>query len=265
MVSVAPPIYEFAFHLQPTDRRMAIIIQCGADVYISPGVVLIDPDGYVFDASRGFDLADPTRNALAGARVTCMEYVAQWGGWVRWPAEMYQNQVNPQETGDDGYFAFFTPPGLYYIKADNVAGFQSWRSPVFEVINEIVHVNVPLTPIPGRPGSARIALSPTGGELPAMVTIPVGASVEWVSSAAGLTTETLVDTMETPVLRVQSELDPPTVRQGWDSGMLKPAAIYRRTFPTPGVFPYADGLGRTGAIRVEPSAGVRSRVWKRLK
>lgn len=265
MVSAAPPIFEFNFHLQPTDRHIAIVIQCGDNVYISPGTILIDPDGYVYDESRGFDSAEPTLNALAGAQVTCMEYVSQWGGWVRWPAEMYQEQVNPQVTGDDGYYAFFTPPGLYYIAVEDVTGFQSWRSPVIEVVNEIVHVNVPLTPTPTRPEGVQITLSPASGELPALVTIPVGQAVEWVSSAADLETQTLVDTTETPVVRVESLTDPPTAEQGWDSGMLPPAKVYRRTFSTPGIFPYTDGLGRTGAIRVEPSAGVRSTIWMELK
>ena len=51
-----------------------------------------------------------------------------------WPAHLYNNQVNPQVTGADGYFAFFTPPGFYYLQVDGKPGYQPWRSPVIQVV-----------------------------------------------------------------------------------------------------------------------------------
>lgn len=79
-------------------------------------------------------------------------------------------------TGADGYFAFFTPPGFYYLQVDGKEGYQPWRSPVVEVITEIIHVNVPLTP--WSTGNTQIMLSPEGTN-PAIVTIAPGSSVEW--------------------------------------------------------------------------------------
>jgi len=120
----------------------------------SDGGVLIDPDGYIFDVNQGFDPENPTLNAVAGVTVTAMVSMTEWGGWVPWPAHLYNNQVNPQVTGAEGYFAFFTPPGFYYLQVEGIPAtgsgqmpaYQSWRSPVVQVISEIVHVNVSYTP-----------------------------------------------------------------------------------------------------------------------
>ena len=69
------------------------------------GHIVIDPDGYVFDSTLGFDAADPTANVLPGSTVTCMANIPEWGGWVPWPAHLYLNQVNPQVVGANGYFS----------------------------------------------------------------------------------------------------------------------------------------------------------------
>ena len=37
---------------------------------------------------------------------------------------LYNNQLNPRVTGSDGYFAFFTPPGQYYLQVDGKPGYQ---------------------------------------------------------------------------------------------------------------------------------------------
>ena len=123
--------------------------------YTSHGSILIDPDGFIFDVTQGLDVISSTvdgvpievGNALPGVTVTAYVSMPTWGGWVPWPAHLYNDQINPQVTGDDGYFAFFTPPGFYYLDVQGKAGYQSWRSPVVQVITEIVHVNVPLTPV----------------------------------------------------------------------------------------------------------------------
>jgi len=158
----------------------------------------------------GFDPAQPTQNALAGARVTCMHWSPERGDWIVWPAEMYENQINPQVTGTDGYFAFFTPPGLYYLQVGDKPGFQPWRSPTIEVIAEIVHVNVPLTPVPGQEGLI-IDMSPGSADPLQEVTIPVGSSVEWLASGSGLGALSLLGYGANPVIRILSE-DPPIVR-----------------------------------------------------
>ena len=101
------------------------------------GKVLIDPDGYVYDVDVGID------GRIQNATVTCDEYDEDMQSWSRWPAEIYENQINPQITGEDGYYAFFVPPGLYRVRAQ-ASGYESHTSPNIRVISEIVHYNVPL-------------------------------------------------------------------------------------------------------------------------
>ena len=86
----------------------------GTKVYTSHGWVLTDPDGFVFDVTKGLDVISATPdgvpievgNTVPGVTVTAMVSMPLWGGWVPWPAYLYDNQVNPQVTGADGYFAF---------------------------------------------------------------------------------------------------------------------------------------------------------------
>jgi hypothetical protein len=82
---------------------------------------------------------------IAGATVTCEVYDADLESWDRWPAELYESQVNPQVTASDGYYAFFVPPGLYRVWA-NAAGYSPHTSPEIQVIDVIVHYNIPLQP-----------------------------------------------------------------------------------------------------------------------
>ena len=164
----------------------------GTKTYTSHGFVLIDPDGFIFDVSKGLDVISSTQegvplevgNTIPGVTVTAMVSMPQWGGWVPWPAHLYNYQVNPQVTGEDGYFAFFTPPGHYYLQVDGIEGYQSWSSPVVEAITEIVHVNVPYTPWT-QAVDAEVKLTPDG-PLPASVSIPVGGSgngcPRWIST-----------------------------------------------------------------------------------
>ena len=98
------------------------------------GQVLIDPDGFVFDQTQGghYDQAtgmySPTQS-IAGITVTAYVSVPEWGGWMPWPAQMYNDQINPQVTKADGYFAFFTPPGSYYLQATGANGYQVVAQP----------------------------------------------------------------------------------------------------------------------------------------
>ena len=70
-------------------------------------------------------------------------YDEDYQTWSRWPAELYESQVNPQVTGMDGYYAFFVPPGLYRVRA-KAYGYDDHTSPDIRVINEIVHYNIPM-------------------------------------------------------------------------------------------------------------------------
>jgi hypothetical protein len=104
---------------------------------VGVGVTLIDPDGYVYDAAVGLEAR------IEGATVTCDVYDEDLVSWDRWPAEVYQSQINPQITALDGYYAFFVPPGLYRVRAE-ATGYLSHTSPDIRVISEIVHYNIPL-------------------------------------------------------------------------------------------------------------------------
>jgi len=106
---------------------------------VAAGEVLIDPDGVVYNANIG--LADPIEDAT----VTCGVYDEDYQTWERWPAELYESQINPQVTADDGYYAFFVPPGLYRVWA-TASGYLDHTSSVIEVIDQIVHYNIPLVP-----------------------------------------------------------------------------------------------------------------------
>ncbi|HHY57592.1 MAG TPA: hypothetical protein GYA08_19375 [Chloroflexi bacterium] len=213
------------------------------------GNVEIDPDGYVFDVTQGFDPNNPTLHALSGITVTCMISAPRWGGWVPWPAHLYNNQVNPQVTDDDGYFAFFTPPGDYYLQVEGKPGYQSWRSPVIHVVNEIVHVNVPLTP--WTDGTvAQVTLDPTGPG-PATLNVPVGGVVEWRAPWDNQAPpEPQLALVENPTVHLLSARNPLSDTLGFDGGMLAPGQVYRRQFTAPGTYTYSDGLGHTATITV---------------
>jgi len=223
---------------------------------ITQGEVLIDPDGFVFDVDAGGSYSATTGmyapvQAIPGITVTAYVSVPQWGGWIPWPAHLYQNQVNPQVTGPEGYFAFFTPPGFYYLQAEGAGGYQSWRSPVVQVISEIVHVNIPLTQWT-TDDIAQIALTPDG-PTPSSLTIPANGSVEWVSTlGASATAADLAHFNANPVLQPRSGglLDPLLNTLGFDGGLLLPGQVYRRQFSQPGLYTYTDGAGHTATIEV---------------
>ncbi len=225
------------------------------------GQVLIDPDGYVFNVDRGGDYSGPGGmfnpvQPVSGVTVTCMVSMPQWGGWVPWPAHVY-GQTNPQVTDaaypdgitTTGYFAFFTPPGHYYLQVEGIPGYQEWRSPVVEVITQIVHVNVPYTPWPAA--ATTVTLTADGPE-PAVITVPVGGAVEWVSTIRASDTITdLLNWFENPILRPLSDLDPLRDTRGFDAGYLEPGRVYRRQFRVPGRYAYTDADGHSGVVIVE--------------
>jgi plastocyanin len=239
------------YHFDITGGAHSVVFwaQCGSTQVSSEGVILIDPDGYVFDVSEGFDPISPTLHAVAGVTVTAYVSMPEWGGWVPWPAYLYDNQVNPQVTGEDGYFAFLTPPGQYYLQVDGIEGYQSWRSPVIEVITQVVHANVPYTPWLEQ-SVYKVDLTVDGPD-PAVITIAVGEAVEWYTVLDGLMPpDELISLYTNPILRPLSDLDPLTDTSAWDGGMMTPGKAYRRQFDRPGTFTYTDGLGHSGTIIV---------------
>ena len=252
--------WDFLISSPPYSGSGAIEAQCGSSTTwnASGGIIqLIDPDGYVFDLTLGFDPLNPTGNTIQDATVTAMAWLPEWGGWVPWPAEMY-GQTNPQITDTitadgvtiAGYFAFFTPPGFYYIKAEDASGYQIWRSPVVEVVDDVIHVNVPLTPIPSTL-SVRVNLIPAGISQ-SSVSLRVGQSVEWFSTLVEDSPGTdWITYTEDPILHLISSLNPIINPLGWDSGRLIPGQAYRRQFNQPGTYTYVDLNGHTGTVIVE--------------
>ncbi len=246
--TLPPWVYNFPVPLRPYDLLFWNPLD---PLNPSEGGRLIDPDGYIFDVNLGFDLNNPTSNVVEGVTVTCMVSMTEWGGWVPWPAQLYEDQINPQVTGEDGYFAFFTPPGHYYLQVESTEGYQPWRSPVVEVISEIVHVNVPYTPwssgvIP------QVSLADDGPE-PAVITVSAGSAVEWVAAPdLPLHADEMIALLENPALRLLSDLDPLNFTDGWDGGMIAPGQIFRRHFTRPGAYNYSDGDGHTGQVIVTP-------------
>jgi hypothetical protein len=244
---------DFTFAVTGGAHAVEFWAQCGANLVSSSGRILIDPDGYIFDVTQGFDPNYPTLHAVPDVTVTLYELSEEWGGWTPWPAHMYNNQQNPQVTGSDGYFAFFTPPGRYYLQVDGKPGYQPWRSPVITVVDEIVHVNVPYTPWSEPPvvESVTEVLLTAGGPQPASVTVPAGATVQWRAEVdALLTPAELASLAENPVLHPLSALNPISATLGWDGGLLKPGQIYQRQMVQPGSTIYTDGLGNQGQICV---------------
>jgi hypothetical protein len=223
---------------------------CGATEIVNHGTILIDPDGFVFDITQGFDPANPAaQHVLPGATVTLMVDEPLLGGWVRWPAQLYADQVNPQVTGADGYYAFYTPPGRYYVQVSGKDGFQGWRSPVISVVDELVHMNVPLTPITG-PASRTQNLSVSNPEVPVIFLHP-GETLEWQAEVQpDLSVASRQAYTQNPVIRALSGLDPQMNTLGWDSGMLIPGATYRRQFSQAGGYTYTDGLGNSTQVVV---------------
>lgn len=220
------------------------------------GPVEIDPDGYVFNSTLGFDPQNPTQHVISGTQVTCMTFLPGWGGWVPWPAHLYHNQINPQVVGSNGYFAFFVPPGQYYLQVEPPAGFQVWRSPVVEVVNEIVHVNVPLTPI--LAGSTYTLQTSLSGFSQSNLLVPPGSVVKWLAvQGAQEEMSDLVSAQTDPVLHLVSSPDPFSSLTGWDSGRLIPGESYQYRLDSTGTYTYTDSVGHTAIIRV----GVENKVY----
>ena len=112
--------WQFAVHANHTVNFSVVTKNSpgATKVYHSNGWILIDPDGFVFDVTKGLDVISSTvtgvptevGNTIAGVTVTAMVSMPTWGGWVPWPAYLYNDQVNPQVTGDDGYSLFSPRP-----------------------------------------------------------------------------------------------------------------------------------------------------------
>jgi hypothetical protein len=80
---------------------------------------------------------------LASVTVTCEYSDTVADTWVTWEAWAYDQQVNPQVTGADGYYSFFVPSGTYRITADR-PGYLPFTSPDIAVVDAPARLNIPL-------------------------------------------------------------------------------------------------------------------------
>ena len=214
-----------------TERHMAqsfvLTVQCGETAFSGGGEVLIDPEGVVYDVK--------TAAALSGAAVACQQAQVAAAGdgtttvYDLWLAADY-GQVNPQSTGADGYFSFFTPAGTYRLAVSR-SGYQPYRSADIAVVSEAVHVDVPLSPEVAEPASHVIVITEYGFE-PAYLAVGVGDVVEWVNMATGEHTATS--------LQAQAASADATTAADLDSGLLLPGERYKVSMTTTGAFTVVD-------------------------
>ena len=118
-----------------------ITITTDGQTDIASGSVLIDPDGYVFDKNEWESQGVTQR--LASVAVTCEYSDTIEGEWKTWEAWAYDEQVNPQVTGADGYYAFFVPPGTYRIMAQRPS-YLPFTSSDIVVVDAPADLNIPL-------------------------------------------------------------------------------------------------------------------------
>ena len=207
---------------------MAITVECGDEEVIYTGdVVLIDPEGVVYDVLTG--------QPLDASTVACMAYetsAAENGALstlTLWNAEDF-GQVNPQSTAADGYFSFFTPVGSYQLNV-NRAEYQPYQSAQIDVVSEAVRYDVPLTPVIADAADYVIEISDAGFN-PSVLTVEPGAVIEWVNLDAGVHSTTSTD----PALSYPDAVG----NGGWDSGLLSPGAGYKFRVGAEGTYAYAD-------------------------
>lgn len=241
----------YVFHIKRA-HNVKIHVPCQTEYPSeSNGVVLIDPDGFVYDSTLGWG------NVVPGAKVTCMEYLPASDSWQQWPAEIYEDQINPQIVGEDGYFAFFTPAGTYHLLVEEPAGYQSWRSKDLQVIAEVVHQNVPYTPLINEAADkvlyvGSLTIVEADGSDASDLSLPEGSVVRWVSQpAATASNEDLLQLAKHPVNQVRTlDFDPDADLRGFDSGLLAPFEEFTYKLDYAGVYRYRFSSGGEASITV---------------
>lgn len=216
---------------RPVIGKMKICVTCYLIQHCSDGVVLIDPEGTTFDLIQG--------SAIAGATVACYESQAGESEtyYNLWNAEDYE-QTNPQTTGGDGYFSFFTPAGTYRLGVTKT-GYQSYESWDLVVSDEPVHYDVPLAPELNTTPDYTVTISASGFE-PAILQVEPGAVIEWINTNGEKHTTTSI----TPTV-IYSPTTGVTIRalgseDGWDSGLLEASGSYHRQLDAEGTYTYYD-------------------------
>jgi len=105
-------------------------------------IELIDPSGYVYDASIG------TSARIQGATATL--YTSPGG--VLWNAALF-GQVNPQITDAQGNYGWNVPAGSYYVVVSR-AGYTTTTSITVTVPPPVTTLNIGMQPVAAPPGPA---------------------------------------------------------------------------------------------------------------
>ncbi len=237
--------YTATFTTSSTGRisgRIRVCVVCYLIKVCSDGEVTIDPEGTVFDVTTGL--------AVGSSNVACMaEQISGAGGesvFSLWPAADY-DQINPQTTGSNGYFSFFTPAGTYQLQVGK-SGYQPYRSQDLVVVAAPVHFDVPLTPVVAGDATNSVLITAEGFE-PGVLTVEPGAVVEFVNMDVAPHSSRSTS----PAPSYGAEAAELKSSDAWDSGLLGNGAGYKRTLTTEGTYTYADALNPsvTGTIIVQ--------------
>jgi plastocyanin len=222
-------LYSGSFQTGPRSSdavSMTLTVTCGdSAITVSSTLNLIDPEGVVYDAVSGQLLGNATVTALEGQTTGANSTDATF---AQWNAADF-GQVNPQSTAADGHFSFLTPAGLYRLEAGH-SGYQPYRSTDINVVSDPVQYNVPLTPLISDPAKYTVQVSEEGFS-PAVLTVELGAVIEWVN--VGADSHSATSTSPTVV-------SPAAAANGWDSGLLGASEAFKTRLNVVGTYTYRD-------------------------
>jgi plastocyanin len=223
----------------PLSGLLTLCVTCGQIQRCSDGTILIDPEGTVYDLNTGTEVAEAT--------VTCLEQQSSGSGttYTPWPADAY-GQENPQTTGADGYYSFYTPAGTYRVGVTK-DGYQAHLSDDLLVVDEPVHYDVYLAPSITATADYTVAITALGFD-PPILSVPPGSVIAWVNVDGDYHATTSV----TPTMS-SSGVASTAVGDPWDSGLLETGEVYVHQLTEGGTYTYQDGEDGefTGHILVE--------------
>ncbi|MGI1659196.1 MAG: carboxypeptidase-like regulatory domain-containing protein [Desulfitobacterium sp.] len=127
----------------PMSIQMIPLYAGGNGAPLTFNVILIDPSGYVFNATQG----EGWRLPDATVRLQYFDPALQ--AWVNMSEDAYSGRMspinNPQLTGEDGRYAWDVAAGQYRVVVNRV-GFDSMTSNPVDVPPEVTDLNIGLTP-----------------------------------------------------------------------------------------------------------------------
>ncbi len=121
-----------------------IIIYKDGSIQDVKGKILVDPSGFIYERSSSFlGLGKKSEMRVEGADVALF-VLSQARNWVKWDAGKY-SQKNPIITEPTGDYSFLVPKGEYRLEIKK-KGYLTKKSDKLEVDDQIVNVNIELTP-----------------------------------------------------------------------------------------------------------------------